>query len=130
MLAFIFTATIGFFVSLYTFIMEQKVKQNPQYKPFCDITDKISCVKAAQSPYSHTLYISNSIIGMLFYPFITGLAAAQANILLCITVFLACIVSVRFAYILFFKIKTLCVLCVTIYIVNFVLLVLSIQLLR
>ena len=130
MLSFIFTAIIGFFVSLYSFIMEQKLKQNPQYKPFCAITDKISCVKAAQSPYSHFLFVSNSIIGMLFYPFVIGLAAAQAYTLLFVTVLAACVISLRFAYLLFFKVKTFCVLCVTIYIINFVLLFLSIKFIR
>lgn len=123
MLCSIVLATIGFALSLYAFIVEQRLKRNTAYKPACDISDRISCSKVAASPYANLFFVSNAVVGMLFYVLVMLLAALHYERLLMVVVLGGALMSVYLAYILYAKIKSLCLVCTATYIVNGALLV-------
>lgn len=118
-------AIVGFCISFYTYLLEKKVKENPTFKPVCDLSDRISCTKPMFSPYANLFYFSNAFVGMMFYVFVAILALFHAHTLLFVATLGGCLVSLVFAYLLYFKIKTLCLLCTSMYIINILLLVLS-----
>lgn len=67
MLSILLLAIIGFCVSVYTYLLEKKIKQEPEYRPMCDISENVSCTKPMKSPYAHIFYFSNALVGMAFY---------------------------------------------------------------
>lgn len=119
-------ANIGFIISLYLYLLEQKVKRDPQYKPFCDISDRISCTKPMQSAYNSLFYLPNSVVAMLFYILIEVLAVFGPHTVLIMAALIGCIGSCTLGYVLYFRIKSLCLLCTSLYIINFFILFLSI----
>jgi vitamin-K-epoxide reductase (warfarin-sensitive) len=125
MLLLLILAAIGFCASLYSFFIERKLKQDASYKPKCDISDRISCTKPLMSIYSTTIGVSNAIWGMVFYVTIFGMTLLGLHQLVFLLSIAAIFVTVWLAYILYFKIKTLCLVCSIIYIINIGLLVVS-----
>lgn len=115
-------ATIGFFISLYTYIVEKRVASIEEYKAACDISDYISCTRPMLSRYSHIFYFSNALIGMAYYITVTILAFFQLYTLLGILSLTASIITIFLAYLLYFKIQSLCILCTSVYIINFIIL--------
>lgn len=126
--ALIILPIIGFCISLYTYITERKIAQNPSYKPFCDISDRISCTKVMKSAYANLFFYSNALISTIFYiiffivTLLTPLLFKSFIPTLCLSV-LACLASCILGYFLYFRIKTLCLLCTLLYIINFLLLI-------
>lgn len=118
-------AAVGFIASLYSFFIEQKLKYNPAYKPICDISDRVSCTKPFASSYGNLFFLSNAVIGIFFYTFIIALAWCEYVALIFYCSLAAVIISIYLAYILYAKIKSLCLLCTAIYAVNLALLVVS-----
>ena len=128
MLLFIaITALIGFSVLVYAYVVEKKIKKNPFYKPACDLSDRISCSKPITSSYGNMFFISNSLAGMCFYAVIATLALLGAAKLLLVVTIGGALFSCILAYILYVKIQALCIVCTSLYVVNGVLLYLSIQ---
>ena len=115
-------AILGFAISFYTFTIERKIKQDPDFKPVCDLSDKISCTKPMKSEYAHLFYFSNATAGMLFYTVTGALALAHAHAILLVTITGACIASCVLAYILYAKVHAFCLLCTALYVINFMLL--------
>lgn len=120
-------ALIGFCISLYTYLLEKKVKENPDFKPACDLSDRVSCTKPMFSPYANLFYFSNAFVGMLYYIVIIVLAMLDAPKFLVIATVGGIIVSGVLAYLLYFKIQSLCILCTSLYIVNIILLILALK---
>lgn len=120
-------SVLGFCIAFYTFLVERKIKSTPRYQPACDINDWISCSKPMKSIYANIFFISNSILAMLFYLLIAGLAFKDMTFLLFVASLGACIVSAMLAYLLYFKIKSLCLLCTSLYLINIILLIVSIR---
>lgn len=118
MMCVVVLAVIGFVISLYASIVERKLKHDPTYKPACDISDRISCSKVATSPYANLFFISNAVAGMLFYALVMLLAFLEYGQLLMITVVAGVLMSIYLAYILYTKIKSLCLVCTATYIIN------------
>ena len=54
-------AVLGFALSLYGFMIEEKIKRNSTYKPACDISENISCSKPILSPWGSMFGFSNAI---------------------------------------------------------------------
>ncbi len=125
MIAIIIVALIGLCVSIYTYHVERSIKQSPTYKPACDLSDRVSCTKPMLSPYANLFFFSNASIGIAYYAVITLLAAINAIMPLFILSIASCLVSVVLAYILYFKIKAFCILCTSVYIINFLILILA-----
>lgn len=124
MICIILLAGIGFAFSLYAYIVEKKLKNDPTYKPACDISDRISCSKVATSPYANLFFVSNAVAGMLFYALVILLAVLILHgvlpdeRLLMIVLVCGVLMSVYLAYILYTKIKSLCLVCTATYIIN------------
>ncbi len=125
MMTFMVLAALGFGISLYTYLLERRVKQEPNYKPVCDLSDRISCSKPMKGPYANIFFFSNAVVGMMFYVVIGLLAMMHAQTLLFIAALGGCLVSCVLAYLLYFKIKSLCLLCTSLYIINGLLLYFS-----
>ncbi len=121
MLLLIFLAVIGFFISAYAYYVEKKIRQEPGFKPFCDINNKISCTKPIKSIYSNLFFFSNAFVGMFYYMVITFLAFLDARTFLIIIASISMIITCYLAYILYFKIKSFCLLCTSVYLINLIL---------
>ena len=121
----ILISIIGFVISLYTYITELRVKNIPGYKPVCDISDTISCTKPMMSKYGNIFYISNSLLGMMFYISVIILYLMKAKFILLLFSISGVLASFIFAYLLYFKIKSFCLLCVSIYIVNIIIMIMA-----
>ena len=116
---------IGLILSLYAFYVVEKMKKEKKYKATCDISDKVSCTKAFGSKYGKTFGLSNSIYGMVFYIIIFILAIFGLNNYIFYLSILSVIVSIYLAYILYFKVKSFCLVCNGIYLISILLLVFS-----
>jgi len=115
-------AAIGLCITLYAAFIEYRLYKNPSYKPVCDLSDRVSCSKTFLSPYSKILKVSNTILGDLFYSGMMFLAWFEYTTLAWYGALSGAFASVFFAYILFFKVRTICLLCISIYLVNIALL--------
>lgn len=119
MLKALFTlAIVGFLVSVYAYITEEKIKENPNFKPVCDISDRISCSKPLKSEYANIFYISNTMAGIIFYALLAVLAFFNMAAALFYASIAACAASLYLAYLLYFKIQALCLICTSLYIIN------------
>jgi uncharacterized membrane protein len=116
--AIMILSAIGFLLSVYAFYIEQCLRRNSAYKAFCDISDGISCAKPLLSPYAKLLGISNALLGMVFYTGMIVCAWFDYADLVLYGALASAFASVVFAYILYFKIGTLCPICTAIYVVN------------
>ena len=118
-------AILGFFVSIYAFYVEKKIAKNQKYVPVCDISENVSCSRAFVSEYSKTLGIPNSAYGIVFYSIIFLLDFNNLNTYVFYLSIPAFLGSLYLAYISYFKVKTYCLVCNGIYIINLLLLVFS-----
>lgn len=124
MLYGVFTAAaIGLAISLYGLWVERKKKANVNYKPVCDISDRISCSKTMMSPWGKLFGISNVYLGMVAYVAMMVLAVLNLQQLALYGAVMLVLASLFLAYILFAKIKTVCLICISIYAVNLALLI-------
>lgn len=115
----VFIAVIGLLLlCLYGVSIENKLTKDRSYKAVCDLSDIVSCTKTFRSPYSKLLGISNIYVGIAFYIGMIVGACFELRILLLIGSILALVGSVYLAYLQYYKIKTVCLLCTSIYIVN------------
>ena len=118
----------GFCITLYAIYVEKS-----KNKPLCDINENISCTRVLRSPYGHMIglmfklsrsnrfNVPNTYYGIMFY---FGLMLYDVcplpgkEVLLLIGAVMSCLASLGLAYILYFKLKDFCVVCVASYIVN------------
>lgn len=114
----IIIAIIGLAISLYGISVERKLQHDAQYKAACDISDTISCTRPFLSPYGKMLGISNIWASALYYCAIIILSILNFQMLLLLVSCAGVAVSVVFAYILYFKIRSLCLICTSLYLVN------------
>ena len=127
------TAIVGLLLSIYAYYVEIKTRQNANYKAVCDITEGASCGKVVTSEYGKMVDgVSNSVGGigfyilmliLTFYNLPAFITSAQAMLYLSVASILG---SIYLGYIQYFKIKSLCIVCTGIYIVNILLLIFSI----
>ena len=117
-------AIMGFIISVYTYLVEYKLKTNRKYKAICDVNNKISCSKALLSNYSNLFGISNSVKGIIFYILIIFLSFFNINYVFYLSI-ISVLGSIFLAYISYFKLKIFCLICTAIYVVNILLLIVS-----
>jgi vitamin-K-epoxide reductase (warfarin-sensitive) len=115
-------SAVGFGISVYAYFVEQALVNNQKYKAVCDLSDVISCTKPLLSPYGKLLGFSNTILGMAFYAVMMIAALGEYTLLIWYGALAAIGMSTIFAYLLYFKIQALCLICTSIYVVNVVLL--------
>lgn len=116
-------AAVGFAISLYGLWVERKKKENTNYKPVCDISDTISCSKPIMSPWGKLFGISNAYVGLITYLAMMVLAVLGLQPLALYGAVGLVLFSAFLAYILFVKIKAVCLICISIYVVNLALLI-------
>lgn len=118
MMALYILATAGLCISLYSFFVEQKIKENEQYKPACDLSDRVSCTKVMRSEYTNLFYVSNSILGALYYLGIIVFTYFQVYTIVALMASAALLLTLYLAYLLIFKIHSLCLVCTSLYVIN------------
>ena len=114
----IILAVIGLLISIYGITTERKLQQDVHYKATCDISDTISCTRPMLSSYNKMFGISNSWASALYYVIILAAALFNQSQLLMLITGAGLLVTIVFAYILYFKVKALCLICTALYIVN------------
>ncbi len=127
MIVSITLAAVGFCASLYAYFIERKIREKPDYKPVCDISDRISCTKPILSEYSNLFFFSNGLMGALFYAVIAALAFTDSFRLMMIATSVRLVATCFLAYLLYFKIRSLCLVCTLIYIINILLFLLAVK---
>jgi len=117
----------GLVVSTYSLFVERKVSRSKDYKPMCDINDRISCTKAFSSEYGKHFGISNTVFGLTYYVLVLLLALLDQTVYVFYLTILGVLASIYLAHLLYFKIKSYCVVCTSIYIINVLLLLLALK---
>ncbi|XP_065831137.1 vitamin K epoxide reductase complex subunit 1-like protein 1 [Oscarella lobularis] len=129
---------VGLVVSGYSLFVEVKKLNDPSYQALCDISEYVSCSKAFTSRYGkgfgiiglivgedHFLNQPNSFLGILFYLLIliSGLLRNQflAQLIFGLVV-VSNFFSIYLASILYFVLEDFCIVCFSIYVINFFLL--------
>lgn len=117
---------IGFGISSYAFYAHKRLDANANYQAVCDLSNRVSCTRTFESEYGKFLGVPIGFYGMAFYALIGFLNAyGYVNYVLYLAI-AAVIVSGALAYILYFKIKNICLVCNSIYVINILLLIFSI----
>jgi len=111
-------AITGFIISFYAYFTETKLKEDASYKPVCDISERISCSKPLQSEYANLFFISNTIVGIIFYVSIAILAFFNMAAAIFYAAIASGVATIYLAYLLYFKVQSLCIVCTSLYVVN------------
>ncbi|XP_050298555.1 vitamin K epoxide reductase complex subunit 1-like protein 1 [Anthonomus grandis grandis] len=126
----IFFCLVGLGLSLYAYVVELHMDENKNYKPYCDISPHMSCTKAFGSSYGKgfgifgkksVFYKPNSFFGIVFYSMIATLSLVNSPVAVNASLFLIILsnfASMYFAYILYFILKDMCLVCIGTYLVN------------
>jgi len=115
-------AIIGFFLSAYYLFLRHKLKSG--HKPLCDISENVSCSKAIESKHSTIFIVPNALLGLLYYIAIFGLTYVNMTYVF----YLSIPASLFSLYLIFISIKmrNLCVVCLAVNIINFLITGLSV----
>lgn len=122
MIYVVILALIGLCLSLYAYHLETELKADENYKASCDINDRISCTRPLTSPYAHFLYFSNSFLGIVYYSTLAVIAFCGLDTIVLLMAIGGIIVTCVLAYLLYFEIKSICLVCTSLYIVNILIL--------
>ena len=118
-------ADIGFLLSLYAFFVERKAEKEKKYKPFCDLNETVSCTKAFTSDYGKFLGLSTALWGVFFYIGLVLLTFLHNPLYLMIAVCISIPMTLYLAYASYIKLKTFCLVCTSVYLVNIALVILG-----
>jgi len=136
-------SVLGLACSYYSILVSDAKTADPSYVALCDISKAISCSNVLTSFYSKgfgilgyifgetsPIYQSNGFYGLIFYAATAAfsLYPAQlfAKIYLVLTIS-SLIISAYLGYILFYVLEDLCVVCISTYLFNCALFILSIR---
>lgn len=128
---------VGIIISSYALYLELKHENDPSYKALCDINKLISCTSILTSNFGkgfgvlpHSLAYRNPVFGLIFYIslfFLLQLPPRKFTCqLLIISTSIANLLTFYLAFILYLM-GTICLVCVSSYIVNFLLFIYSIM---
>lgn len=132
----------GLLVSGLALYVEYRKGYDPDYVALCDINESVSCSDVLTSSYSkgfgiigsllkdpkHPLNQPNPVYGLGFYLLIMALSCCSSRSDIVATlrlylVFISNLMSLYLAYLLYFVLEKACVLCISSYVVNFLLLI-------
>jgi len=116
-------ALVGFILSMYFLYVGRKLSSTKNYRALCDITETISCSKAAKSKYSSLAVIPNALYGVIFYFLVFVLFPSYNQFVFYLAV-MASLISL-YLVIISFKMKVICPVCISTYIINFLILYFS-----
>ena len=114
-------AFIGLILSVYALYVKYR-SRSKQYKPWCDITENISCTKAFASRYGSLAVLPNPVYGVIAYLVILTFSNSRYVFYLSMFLFL---VSLYLAYLSYVKQKNFCLVCTAIYVINIILFIVS-----
>jgi len=118
-------AVLGFVISLYALRVKFRIDNDKDYKPLCDISKKISCTKSFGSTYGSLAGLPNPVSGLVFYAVILFLASYGNITLIFYLSIVAVLVTLYLAYASYFILRSYCVVCTSIYVINILLLYFS-----
>jgi uncharacterized membrane protein len=127
MAALLLVATLANIYLAHLFYRAKAAPSNAVVQSFCNISARWDCVSVARSAYAELFGIPIAVYGAEFFglalvvTLLSGLGAWKLRAwdgLVAAMLFLALPVSLLMAWIAFFKIRTACLLCTTIYGVN------------
>jgi len=118
-------AVIGFLISSYAWYGHEQIMANRDYKAVCDLSNRISCTKTFTSEYGKFAGMPLGFYGVGFYLIVFGLNYYGYLLYVFYLSIAAVAVSGVLAYILYFKIRSICLICNGIYLTNIALLVFS-----
>lgn len=134
---------LGILISVYALYVETRKHRDNKYKAACDLGENMSCSRVLTSSYSkgfgvveillgkeHFLNMPNCILGIVFYSmqFVVGMLwFSWVPAMLFITSVVSCAGSAYLAFVLFFVLKDLCLVCIATYVINGVLMYLNYQ---
>jgi vitamin-K-epoxide reductase (warfarin-sensitive) len=121
-----FLCMIGLALSAYGLYVKLQVDKNKDYKAACDLSDRVSCTKAFKSGHGTLFLLPNSVWGMIYYFLLFFLTYLSSGLVL-LASFFSVIGSVYLAYILYTKVRSICLVCTSIYAINLLLFILSIM---
>jgi vitamin-K-epoxide reductase (warfarin-sensitive) len=114
---------IGICISLYGIYVENRVKQNSTYQASCDISDRVSCTKPFLSPYGKLLGVSNIWVSLIYYCCMFVLAVIDAQQGIQVFALVGSVFTIIFAYFLYVKIRSICLICTSLYGINALLMI-------
>lgn len=120
-------AAAGFLLSAYAFHVEKKIEQNKAYRPVCDLNDTVSCTRNLASKHSRILGLSNSVAGLAFYAIVFVLVFTSYATIIFYLSHIALLGSLYLAYVSYYKLRTFCLVCSSIYLVNILLFIFSLK---
>ncbi|XP_061562300.1 vitamin K epoxide reductase complex subunit 1 [Phycodurus eques] len=128
----------GLILSVYALHVELSREHDPDYRAMCDLGESVSCSKVFTSRWGRgfglvqffvaqdsPLNQPNSVLGIIFYTLQLGLGlllSKKAAVFLVLSSWVSVAGSIYLASILAFVLGDFCMVCVSTYIVNFVLL--------
>ncbi|KAK7087556.1 vitamin K epoxide reductase complex subunit 1-like protein 1 [Littorina saxatilis] len=137
---------LGMMLSVYSVYVEVLVERLPGYQALCDISPTMSCTRVFSSRWGKGFGLvelvfskdsvfnqPNGVFGMAIYTFLVFIAFQPEFPASMIQTFVSLLTnfgSVYLGYILVFILKDTCVICISIYIVNFFILLVSLVKLR
>ena len=123
-------ASLGILSSLYAWYIHFRHLRNPEYESICDINEEVNCTKVVTGKYGTIFSIPNSIWGFLYYSLI--LMLSYHNLLLPIfwLSILSVLGSIYLGYILYFKLRQMCILCTLVYVLNVAMFVIAYMLMN
>ncbi len=110
----------GLLLSAYAYYVERNAK-NKQFKALCDINSTISCSKVFSSKYGRLLGVPNALLGIAFYSVVLLLSFLELDGFVRLLAIPAVAAS-AYLSLLQFKLRTFCLVCTAIYVVNIALL--------
>ncbi len=111
-------AILGVLLSAYLLYVDWKVRGHKEYKAVCDITDTASCTAVARSEYSHVFGLPNAVLGLLYYVLVGILAHFGLYALAFAVSVPAILMTAYLAYVSYFRIRKICLVCHATYLIN------------
>ncbi|KAJ8668986.1 hypothetical protein QAD02_000245 [Eretmocerus hayati] len=139
--ALLWLCLLGVGISYYAYVVETSVERDPDYQPLCDISEHVSCTKAFTSEYGKgfglipkdsPFHLPNSIFGIIFYTIVASLSLFNHywnTALMLIASVISNLFSIYLAHILYL-LEDICVICVSLYVLNALILVLTYRKIR
>lgn len=118
-------ALLGLLLSIYAAYVVSRRARSRSYRPWCDMSPRVSCTKAFMSPDGRLLRVHNAWLGVVGYLVLFILAARGRYDALIVFATAATLLSLYLAYVSYVEMRTFCAVCTTIHLVNALLVVLS-----
>lgn len=140
-LAILSLSIAGVVISSYLIYADHRLGRDPAWESLCTVSERFDCNAAIRSPYSSIFGVPLSVLAACFYMLTALLAAVDLwaprrtwprspAILLLLGSSIACVWSVGLAGVSAFAVRSWCLLCIALYVVNFCMLLVAVSALR